>query len=57
VSSTDCNGIEINGGGSGNSIEKFKVFTFNEAALPEDERSPTVAYDPALGNPIVRLVG
>jgi Flp pilus assembly protein TadG len=47
------NGLSING----NSIKTFQVFTFNPAALPPNEQSPIVDYDPTQGNPIYRLVG
>ncbi|GCD91905.1 TadE/TadG family type IV pilus assembly protein [Nocardioides sp. LS1] len=47
------NGLEING----NSVKTLTVLTFNKAALPIDEQSPTVDYDPTLAQSIVRLVG
>lgn len=46
------NGLTVNG----NSVETLTVFTFNKAALPAQERSPSTDYDPAIGHPIVRLV-
>jgi Flp pilus assembly protein TadG len=52
-SASATNGITVNG----NSIKTFQVFTFNPAALPPNEQSPIVDYDPNLGNPIYTLVG
>jgi Flp pilus assembly protein TadG len=49
------NGIFVNG--NGNSLDSFQVFTFNPKALPANEQSPIVDYDPNIGNPIYQLVG
>lgn len=47
------NGLEING----NSVKVLHTFTFNKAALPIDEQSPTIDYEPVVGGSIVRLIG
>jgi hypothetical protein len=52
---TSTNGLTLNG--NGNALSKFTVFTFNPKALPADEQSPIVDYDPSLGNPVYFLVG
>lgn len=41
---------------SGNSVSSIQVFTFNPAALPIDERDPSIPYDPNLTR-VVRLIG
>jgi hypothetical protein len=53
VPATANNGIVVNG----NSIKTFQVYTFNPTALPANEQSPIVDYDPTLGNPVYNLVG
>lgn len=49
---TPSNGLDING----NSVKTLQIFVFNKAALPFDERSPTVDFDEGLNAPAVRLV-
>lgn len=50
---TAANGLEVNG----NSVSVLHTFTFSKAALPIDEQSPTIDYDPVVGGSIVRLIG
>jgi hypothetical protein len=52
---SSTNGLTLNG--NGNALSKFTVFTFNPKALPANEQSPIVDYDPTLGNPVYFLVG
>ena len=47
---TADNGVVIGG-----QLEALQAFMFNALALPIDERSPTVDYDPELGK-VVRLI-
>ncbi|MBB6626553.1 pilus assembly protein [Nocardioides sp. KIGAM211] len=47
------NGVQING----HSVSVLRVLTFNKAALPVDEQSTTIDFDPRVGQSIVRLVG
>ena len=53
IPASSDNGIYTNG----NSISSFRVFTFNPAALPANEQSPIVDYDPTLGEPDLRPGG
>lgn len=48
----ETNGLEVTGG----SVTSLQVFVFNEATLPVDPRSATVAYDASRPS-VVRLVG
>jgi hypothetical protein len=50
---TSANGLVING----NSVQVLNIFTFNPTALPPVEASQSVAYNPDVGDGIVRLVG
>lgn len=50
---TSANGLQING----NSVKALQTFIFNKDALPIDEQSPTIDYDPVVGGSIVRLIG
>lgn len=51
---TPANGIVLNGGGK--QVQGLQVFVFNKDALPIEESTPTVAYDPVVGRKVVRLV-
>jgi hypothetical protein len=44
---SSTNGLDVNG----NSVKVLHVFVFNSDALPVDERSPVVDYDPGLHLP------
>lgn len=52
TSASAANGLDING----NSVQTLHVFTFSKDALPIDEQSTSIDYQPLMHQSIVRLV-
>jgi hypothetical protein len=50
---TSSNGLTLNG----NSVATIRVFVFNASTIINDPNNPDQEYNPALGKPVIRLIG